>query len=213
MLVPKLLHQISVGPNRPPVEWFQTWKDHHPEWNYRLWTNRDLHQQFWSNREHIGRYMMQGRYNGVADLMRYEILWRYGGVVVAADSVCVHPIDELFTDGHQLYTIATDFSVYQRRRIRADRGSTTPLYAAVPGHPFTARLIEEFHKQRYLGGPVRTTGNRYMQRMLRKHKPAIKVWPMHYFIPEHFNGWRYSGPDRIYAKHFWGTTRKAYPKG
>ena len=92
-------------------------------------------------------------------------------------------------------------------------GSTTPLYAAVPGHPFTARLIEELHKQRYLDGPVRTTGNRYMQRMLRKHKPEIKVWPMHYFIPEHFNGWRYSGPDRIYAKHSGGPQGKAYPRG
>ena len=32
--------------NRPPVEWFQTWKDQHPQWTYRLWTNRDLHQEF-----------------------------------------------------------------------------------------------------------------------------------------------------------------------
>lgn len=210
--VPKLLHQIWVGPRPAPHVWLRTWQEKHPQWCYRLWTNRDLSEHSWTNRHHIAEYMRRGRYNGVADLMRYEILWRYGGVVVAADSVCLHPIDELFEDGHRLYTIATDFSLYQQKRIAANRGSTTPLYAAAPRQPFTARLITELYQQRYLGAPVRSTGNRFMQRMLRRHKPHIKVWPMHYFIGEHFNGWRYEGPDRVYARHFWGTTRNTYPR-
>lgn len=210
--VPKLLHQIWVGPRKAPEAWLQTWRDSHPGWTYRLWTNRDLHEKLWINRGHMADYMRRRRYNGVADLMRYEILWRYGGLVAAADSVCVHPVDELLEDGHRIYAIATDLSPYQEKQIPANFGSTTPLYAAVPGHSFTACLIAGLRLQSYLGAPVRATGNRYMQRMLRKHKPEIKIWPMHYFIPEHFNGWRYHGPDRVYAKHFWGTTRGTYPK-
>lgn len=212
MKIPPILHQIWIGPNPRPDPWLQTWRDQHPNWTYRLWSNRDLHEETWINRKHISSYMIRRRYNGVADLMRYEILSRHGGVVVAADSVCLHPLDELFEDEHELYTIATDFSQYKEKPDVHNAGATTPLYAAAPGHWFTNELITTLHDQSFLRAPTWSTGNRYMQRMLRRHQPAIKIWPMHYFIPTHFNGWQYDGADRVYARHFWGTTRGTYPK-
>lgn len=211
-MIPKTIHHIWVGHKPAPLKWMTTWTMAHPEWSYRLWTNHDLRNGKWRNQRHMMEYFARQRYDGVADLMRYEILLREGGIVVAADSVCLHPLDDLFLDGHELYAISTDMSPYGKE-IPGNHGATTPLYAATPGHWFTKELVERLHELRWLGAPARTTGNRFMQRMLKVHCPEIKVWPLHLFIPEHFNGWRYSGPDRIYAKHFWGTTRGTYACG
>ncbi len=55
--------------------------------------------------------------------------------------------------------------------------------------------------------------------MVKKHNPKIMIWPMHYFIPYHpvtaeaKNPYEYIGNGKIYAKHFWGTTRRCYNEG
>src|SRR4029079_2825346 len=213
-MIPKLMHQIWVGPLPPPLAWMSTWKEKHPGWKYRLWTNEDLQQHPWINFRHMKTYYNQGKFNGVADLMRYEILYDWGGVVIAADSICLNPIDELFQDNYPLYAINTgDYEGKKRKRFR-DKGSMTPLYAAQPGHIFTMNLIQTLkRKKQLLGNPVNATGNRFMQYMVFNYKPPIKIWPMHYFISDHFNGWKYQGPDKVFARHFWGTTRGTYDKG
>lgn len=212
MTIPKSMHQIWVGPLPAPESWLRTWREAHPTWTYTLWGNKELKTFNWKNKEHMEFYASLGKWNGVADLMRYEILYRHGGVVVAADSICTSPIDDLFEDGHELYTINT--GQYEGGPfVLKNQGSTTPLYAAVPKHPFTRSLILKLHKSKMTLSPVKSTGNRFMQRMLRKHTPRIKIWPMHYFIPDHFNGWEYKGSDKTYARHFWGTSRGTYEKG
>jgi len=48
---------------------------------------------------------------------------------------------------------------------------------------------------------------------LRRHKfeKDLTIFPSHYFIPEHYNGEKYQGDDKIYAHQLWGTTSKKYP--
>lgn len=212
-MIPKLMHQIWVGPKPRPVKWLQTWQDQHPDWTYKIWNNNDFQNGKWKNSRHLYMYAANGKWNGVADLMRYEILYRHGGILVAADSICLNPIDELFDDNFKLYTINTGEYEGGPRKSR-NIGSVTPLYAAVPGHWFTKKLIDTLHGKKYLHpNPVIGTGNRFMQRMLFTWHPEIKVWPMHLFISDHFNGWKYKGSDKVYARHFWGTTKNTYDKG
>lgn len=112
----------------------------------------------------------------------------------------------------QLFAVNTGF--YEGGPIvKKNLGSVAPLYASVPGHWFPLMLTQEIFNNNYLSTPVRSTGNRLMQRSIKKYRPEIKIWPMHYFIPEHFNGWKYEGKDIVYARHFWGTTRKTYSQG
>lgn len=211
MKIPKLLHHIWVGPLPPPTNWMKTWPEHHPDWEYRVWGNDDLAGIRWHNRKHMDHYAALGRWDGVADLMRYEILFEHGGVVLAADSICLRPIDDLFDDGFELYAINT--GEYEGGPVDPSKqGATTPLYAAAPGHLFTKALIKGLAKKKVskLRSPARSTGNWYMRKMIARHQPPLKVWPMHLFIPEHFNGWKYRGPDMPYARHLWGTTRGNY---
>ncbi len=212
MIIPRKMHQIWVGPLPQPTRWMESWPEKHPDWLYSVWTNEHLGDLDWINKKHMDRFASIGRWDGVADLMRYEILLGYGGVVVAADSECLLPLDPLFEDEASLYAIATHPPGFPVRR--KNRGSMTPLYASTLGHGFPQLLVEELSRLPVLHRkPVRATGNRYMQRMVKAFQPEITVWPMHYFIPRHFNGWRYEGPDPVYAVHHWGTTKGTYSQG
>lgn len=214
MKIPKLLHHIWVGPLPPPTKWMKTWPEHHPDWEYRVWGNDDLAGIRWHNRKHMDHYAALGRWDGVADLMRYEILYEHGGAMPGADSVCLRPIDELFEDDFELYAVNTGHREGSDHDEMKD-GATAPLYASTPLNPFTKALIKRVGRKKpsKLRSPARSTGNWYMRAMIRQHNPAIKIWPMHFFLPEHFDGWKYDGPDVPYATHHWGSTRGTYEQG
>lgn len=94
VMIPKLLHVIWVGDESLcPDNCIETWRHHHPDWSFRLWDNDALGSRAWRNAEHM-RAMSRQEVNGVADLMRWEILAAEGGIVVDADSVCVRTLPE-----------------------------------------------------------------------------------------------------------------------
>jgi len=77
----------------------QTWIDRHPDWHYTLYGNEYLASHNFQTKPQMEEYLRRGWYAGVADLLRYEILYREGGFLAEADSLCLHPIDELLGDG------------------------------------------------------------------------------------------------------------------
>ena len=97
--IPKKLHVIWVGDEaKCPSPWIQTWKDMHPTWEFRQWGNAELDGLPWRSKRQMDRFRASGHWEGVADLMRYEILYEHGGVYVDADSVCVRPLDDWLLD-------------------------------------------------------------------------------------------------------------------
>jgi mannosyltransferase OCH1-like enzyme len=86
--IPRTIHQIWFGPNPRPQQWMSTWRERHPGWSYQLWTEETL-PQLANQRlfETLGSL-----WHGKADLARYEILHRYGGVYIDADAECVRPL-------------------------------------------------------------------------------------------------------------------------
>lgn len=107
------MHQIWVGPLPPPEKWMRTWREMHPDWEYRLWGNEDLANGEWRNKAHMDFYAARGIWSGVADLMRYEILYRHGGVLVAADSECLRPLDDM-EYGQELDLITRELSAEEQ---------------------------------------------------------------------------------------------------
>ena len=204
LAVPRIIHQIWVGPKPAPIEWMRTWQEHHPAWESILWDDEKVRSRRFQNQKHIRHYWRRGVWHGVADFVRYEVLYEYGGICPGADSICLRPLDELFLDP------AFDaYAVYENERLRP--GSVAPLYACTPGNVFAKLLIDGLSAKRTLAAPWRTTGNLYMQEMIAAHSHSgLMIWPSHYLLPEHVAGDRYEGPDKPYASHQWGTTRKTY---
>lgn len=206
-MVPRNIGHIWIGPHDPPEEWLKTWRDAHPSWRYRLYDNAYLQGRTFRNQVLINEYYRRGKWAGVADLMRYEILLDEGGFLPEADSVCLHPVDALFNED-RLYT------VYEFPEGRT--GLMSPFLASNPGNPILAQIIETLHelKPEEMNSPWTTTGNGFLRRFFRAHpdlKKQVTIFPSHYFIPEHYKGEPYTGTDRIYGRQLWGTTRGVYP--
>jgi mannosyltransferase OCH1-like enzyme len=58
----------------------------HPAWQCRVWRNAELDGMQWKSRRQIDIFRATERREGIADLMRYEILDDHGGVYVDADT-------------------------------------------------------------------------------------------------------------------------------
>lgn len=204
MNIPKRLGHIWIGPKEAPKEWMKTWQEKHPHWDYTLYDNDYLKRTNFRNQHLIDAYMKTGEYAGVADLMRYEILYKYGGQIAAADSECLRCTDELWK--------GEVFTVYENEFVRGKLVS--PIIACQPGNAFVGQLIETLHKLKPedLDIPWVSVGNLFVARMIAIHKPNIVVFPSHYFIPWHYEGIHYTGKGDVFAKQHFGSTRRIYGK-
>jgi len=90
--IPKILHQLWIGPHPAPHSMMATWKAKHPHFEYIIWTEAEIQRRglvFVS--QPVIDFMDE--LNGKADIMRWEILYKFGGYFVDADSICIHPFE------------------------------------------------------------------------------------------------------------------------
>jgi len=198
--IPKIIHQIWVGPRPRPDHWMQTWKDKHPDWEYILWNEENI--KGFENQKLIDYCMEHKLYHGVSDIVRYEILYRHGGFVAPADSECVNPIDELID-------IEEDcFACYQ--------GGTrhpkliSPHLATTKENILMRAMINALSEKRIVEIPWVETGNLLLTSMIKKLNYHLKIYPYYFFIPEYNDGTKYTGDGKIYAIHKWYTTKKLW---
>ena len=91
MSIPKIIHMIWIGQKPFPYKKnLDTYKKKHPEWTIRLWTDKNIPKMV-NKRIYDTVPVLATR----ADILRLEILAKYGGVYVDADSICVKPLDDL----------------------------------------------------------------------------------------------------------------------
>ena len=90
--IPKIIHQVWVGKNKihpECIKAMETWKTMHPDWEYRLWTDDDIEDFEWTNKELFLSIKNPG---AKADVWRYEIINKYGGLYVDVDFICLKTI-------------------------------------------------------------------------------------------------------------------------
>ena len=92
--IPKRIHQIWVGNKKIPkkyLQWGKTWKKYNPEWEYKLWTNKELNAISMQNRS---IYESTKNIGFKSDIARYEILYKFGGIYIDTDFECLSKIPE-----------------------------------------------------------------------------------------------------------------------
>jgi mannosyltransferase OCH1-like enzyme len=211
LTIPKNLFQIWIGPSRPPLKWMDTWKMIHPDWNYILVDNEYISKFEFENIEAINHLINEKKYDGASDIIRYELLYKYGGFLPCSDAICIKNVDELFIgdDIEMLYV------VHENEISRPDM--FLPVYASTPKHPFLRVLIDEIKKIPIssLRNPYVSVGNFLVSKHLyKKDVPNVKKFPSHYFVPTHFTtGMVYNGDGKVYAHQMFGSTLKCYDLG
>tara|TARA_Y100001935_G_C17223540_1_gene466557 strand:- start:320 stop:1030 length:711 start_codon:yes stop_codon:yes gene_type:complete len=91
MNIPKIIHQIWLGPHKKPDIWMNSWKinyiQQNPDWTYVFWSEKEINALQLKNKKY---YDSDTFYTAKSDLARYEILQKYGGVFIDADSLWIH---------------------------------------------------------------------------------------------------------------------------
>lgn len=203
--IPKNLHHIWIGGVfKPPTEWMNTWPEKHPEWQYKVWTS--LEDFPFKNYHIMQSYYSMGRFAGAADLMRYEILYNFGGFIPPSDAICLNNVEELF-DKEGCYTVY-EHEIYKP-------GLVSPIYACPPGNKFVGAIIDRLGKldPTNLDTPWKATGNGFLKNLIEELQPIdLTIFPSHFFIPNHYSGYTYKGTGKIYADQMWGTTKNRYER-
>jgi len=90
---PLLIHQISLGPKEYPH--MDSWAAKHPKHLHKVWGHTEctaICDDYGVGKIYL-EYCQKGFYPGAADIARYCILHRYGGLYADADSQCLRRVD------------------------------------------------------------------------------------------------------------------------
>jgi len=208
-MISRLIHQVWIGDqSKRPEKLMNTWRELNPNCEYMMWTEEALLEFSFVNQSKID--IMEDM-NGKCDIMRFEILYKYGGFLVDADSECVNALDDFFFDNDR-------FTCYENEQVGIDTETGITLISeGFMGYQKEDGLCREciaelgrIDMQNKRGWEV--TGNRFFATMIDKWKDAypMKIYPSWYFIPKHGTGEEYKGDGKIYSKHYWGSTFGLY---
>ena len=90
-MIPKLIHRIWFGQNpiAPAYEnYWLAWQRQHPDYTFKTWRDSDIDKSFRTQRKIAEAEGMARK----ADIARYEILHKHGGIYLDCD---VMPYDYL----------------------------------------------------------------------------------------------------------------------
>lgn len=205
--IPKIIHQIWIGTKPAPTKLMKTWSIKHPDFEYIFWNEDEIIKRGLQLECHE-KINMINEINGKADIIRWEILYEYGGVFIDADSICLEPFDDYFM-------CKKAFASYENEQVRKGLVATGTM-GFYPKHPLCRDIIEwiksndstDFIKNYpawYSVGPGVLT--RFLESGNYKD---FSVFPSHVFLPVHFSGDPYIGHKKVYAHQYWGTNYQLY---
>lgn len=208
-MIPRIVHRIWIGGEEP--DWLrpfaQTW--HRPGWGLREWTDANVDELFpLTNQrlfdeapaiapDHVGQLR--------SDVLRYEILHRFGGVYVDADLECLQPIDPLI---HGLDA----FAAWEVQGAWIANG----FMGAREHHHFLASLIGGLadNVARFAGSkPNKMSGPQYLTRAWKSQGRPIEILDQANVYPYGFaeigsKGPGDSWPVEAFTVHHWANKRR-----
>ncbi len=172
-IIPKIIHQIWLGDGDIPIKYLSfidSWKSHHPDWEYHLWTVN-----------HLIPLKNQRSYDQTTDvvqktnIVRYEVLYQYGGIYVELDTACFKNIEPLLDDVEFFVETKDDFYF------------SNELMGCTPHHELMGELVEGISRSLQTEGlaPIdEQSGSLYMMKYLL-WMPEVTILEEAMFIPSH----------------------------
>jgi len=223
VLIPRVIHQLwrdTAIPERYH-HLVESWKRHHPEWDYCLWTDATMRALV------AERYPdFLPTYDGYdlpicrADAARYLILHAFGGLYVDLDMHCLKPIDALIEDVE--LAIAVEPAAHLDNPEVKARGLAKlvcpSFIASAEAHPFFALVARLMQVARRFPGPLDRTGPFLLTRAYNQYaaRPALTLLPADTVYPlsslECWSGKAFDiefferATRNSYAVHYWDGT-------
>ena len=141
----------------------ESWYTHHPDWTILFWTDNEKNydrgtkivrsfddlSKLLSEEQPAQRIVIDSRnlqydnkifydqavnYGEKSDILKWEIVYRFGGVYVDTDFECLKPLDPF----HYTYDFYTGIQPLDTNMVQLGAA----LYGAIPGHPIMQACVE-----------------------------------------------------------------------
>lgn len=200
-IIPKIIHQVWLGSPFPEKYTFfqSTWIKSHPEWRYILWTDEMVEKFGLKNKD---LYNKAKNFGEKSDVVRYEVLDRFGGLYIDTDFECIKSFDIL----HHVCDFYTSIGY------GPDPVILCGLIGSVPGHPILRACINnmkrnENEKDSFIDILNRSSIFHFTRCFLKNFTKSSIVFPVTFFypLPDCARG-NYSKnfiKDESFAVHHW----------
>jgi mannosyltransferase OCH1-like enzyme len=134
--IPKLLHIIWVGNKDIPADVNDNilkWRELMPDWNIRIWRNEDINENEFPDYI-VNKINSSIKFAQKADIMRYHIIEKYGGVYVDTDNVPHRSLNDILSLGSDVILWHDNFVTWEYISIS--------FIGAVPHHPILQLACE-----------------------------------------------------------------------
>lgn len=215
--IPKKIHQIWLGGEIPDKYTYliTTWLDKHPDWEYKLWTDKDVKSLSMVN---MPLFVAMDNLGAKSDILRYEIIFQYGGIYADTDFLCIQPFDDF---------LHLDF--FSGSGPSAFPFAFNGLFGARPQHPILKKAITELSRmtlssEKNYTEIMKKTGPDFFSKIVLSYVLSMEdrsvIFPEAFFYPfpmeERFdnnirNCTDFSKAlkhvkDKTYAVHLWHTS-------
>ena len=228
MRIPKIIHQMWKTSDVPST-WralAESWKRHHPDWEYRLWTDEDCRRLVVERYPSLLPVYDAYSYNiQRADAARYLILHAMGGVYADLDMECLKPLATLL-ESHAF--VAALEPACHEKNLGEKNVACNAFMASVPGHRLLATIADDLAKTRPVitlhREVLNTTGPLMLTRVIRQLGadaavtllPSSSVYPIANNTPQQESLMAGGFPaqalrdqlvrDGSYAIHYWANS-------
>ncbi len=196
--IPHALHRVWLGEAEMPERYrgfADTFVEHHPGWEMRLWTDVDLPSLEIGETE---RARVRSS-SELSNLVRYEILSRHGGVYADTDVECLRCFEPLLRGADSFAGLELPGRV------------GTAVLGSVPGHRAFTRAARECRETLGLGAQSPDANGPYFLSLILEQEPGVRIFDQSTFYPYLWTEPERSGDSfpRAYAVHHWAASWKA----
>lgn len=143
--IPKILHFIWLGSDLPShLELLiEKWSEIHYDWEIHIWSDDDVVSM---ENEMMNSYVYHEKINnfgGKSDILRYHLLYKYGGVYIDTDYECLMRLEDSLFLKSQLcdengekwckYDFFVGLACADNKKVEINNG----IIGSIPSHPFT----------------------------------------------------------------------------
>jgi inositol phosphorylceramide mannosyltransferase catalytic subunit len=208
MKVPKIIHQLWIGEKPIPINALNSVKNMNYDFEYMFWCERTISEKLDIPANYQRKIDGHEEIWGKADLYRWFILEKYGGVFVDADMVSIEPLDD--------FLLSKGFFSWENETARKNLCATS-LQGYPPNHIIPQRamkwILENNIISQETGIPSwQLVGPGLLSRIYHTlpNKDIVNVFPHYFFLPDHHTGSKYYGHGKVYMTHEWGSTHNTY---
>lgn len=214
--VPKIFHVVWIGDeSKEPVEMIESWKELHPDFEMRVYRNKELEEGNWRFKEAMDYFCSIGQYCGAADLIRWESLYEHGGITLDADSLCVNRLPDWLLN-------CETAACWDNGQVEGQL-LNNGFVIAKKNAPIIGDLIKKFEtegikfhrwswsrRKKIRLSPWKSVGPLPFTQVAlgdkKNRRTGITALPSHFLHPMRSDGVEYTGGGPVYAHHFWHTT-------